>query len=432
MLQWLIFHAVSVLAAATCGNGSKCPQESPCCSPYGDCGVGAYCLGGCDPVNSFSRGSCVDNPVCQNETYTFANLDGLQSIDKYLGDETKADFVYSGQPLNNNGDLLLTMANNSVGTVISSTKYIWYGKFSAKLKTSRGRGVITAFITMSDAKDEIDFEFVGADLSTAQTNYYHLGYLDYHNSYNISSLSDTFENYHTYEIDWTPDQITWSIDGKVGRTKKRSDTWNATTGQYDYPQTPARLQLSLWPGGLASNPPGTIAWAGGVIDWNSADIQQHGYYYVSINQISVECYAPLPGTKITGSNSYVYADDKFLNSSIQITGDPHVLASFQATGTNLTAGNSTSSSTSSAATSSATKASIPGQGSLNNGGTADAERGGSIDNSAGSSNVVGTPSAATTGFSQGIASPSSQKSSTDKLAIPVFLIFVATVAFWLC
>lgn len=46
------------------------------------------------------------------------------------------------------------------------------------MKTSRGAGVITAFIYLSDVKDEIDYEWVGADLQTAQTNYYFQGILD--------------------------------------------------------------------------------------------------------------------------------------------------------------------------------------------------------------------------------------------------------------
>ena len=34
---------------------------------------------------------------------------------------------------------------------------------------------MTAFITMSDVKDEIDYEFVGTELTIAQTNYYAQG-----------------------------------------------------------------------------------------------------------------------------------------------------------------------------------------------------------------------------------------------------------------
>jgi beta-glucanase (GH16 family) len=67
------------------------------------------------------------------------------------------------------------MPPNSVGTLLASTHYVWYGKITAKLKTSRGAGVVTAFILLSDVKDEIDFEFVGVELDTAQTNFYFQG-----------------------------------------------------------------------------------------------------------------------------------------------------------------------------------------------------------------------------------------------------------------
>jgi beta-glucanase (GH16 family) len=67
------------------------------------------------------------------------------------------------------------MPRRSVGTVLASTVYMWYGSVKAKLKTARGRGVVTAFILLSDVKDEIDYEFVGVDLQTAQTNYYFQG-----------------------------------------------------------------------------------------------------------------------------------------------------------------------------------------------------------------------------------------------------------------
>ncbi|KAI9684171.1 MAG: hypothetical protein M1829_003441 [Trizodia sp. TS-e1964] len=227
------------------------------------------------------------------------------------------------------------MPVESVGTVLASTAYVWYGKISAKLKTSRGAGVVTAFILLSDDKDEIDFEFVGTQLTTAQTNYYSQGVTNYNNGGNIS-LSDTFASYHTYEIDWTPDQITWSIDGQVGRTKKRSETWNATSNRFDYPQTPSRIQLSIWPGGLATNGKGTIDWAGGPIDWNSGDVATAGYFYAGVTEVSVQCYDP-PASAGSGKTSYVYTNLAGTNDTISLTDKPTVLKSLLGTGTNMTA-----------------------------------------------------------------------------------------------
>lgn len=86
------------------------------------------------------------------------------------------------------------MAPSTVGTLLASNHYMWYGKTTAKLKTSRGKGVVTAFILLSDMKDEIDFEFVGVDLDTAQTNYYFQGVTDCQ-SLCYSTLLHVFELY---------------------------------------------------------------------------------------------------------------------------------------------------------------------------------------------------------------------------------------------
>lgn len=103
------------------------------------------------------------------------NLDRIADKSEYLGDASKADWVADGTPQTFQNQVLLTMAPDTVGTVLASTFYVWYGKISAKLKTSRGQGVVTAFILLSDVKDEIDYEFVGADLEDAQTNFYYQG-----------------------------------------------------------------------------------------------------------------------------------------------------------------------------------------------------------------------------------------------------------------
>lgn len=83
-----------------------------------------------------------------------------------------------GKALSYQNSVLLTMAPDSVGTVLASTTYMWYGNAKAHLKTSRGQGAVTAFILLSDVKDEIDYEFIGSNLTTAQTNYYFQGITD--------------------------------------------------------------------------------------------------------------------------------------------------------------------------------------------------------------------------------------------------------------
>ncbi|KZF24450.1 glycoside hydrolase family 16 protein, partial [Xylona heveae TC161] len=348
-----------VYAATTCDVNNKCPSDTPCCSQYGQCGVGAYCLGGCDPRSSFALDSCAPAPVCKSEDFKFTNLDGVTANTKYLGDASQTNWVSSGQPIMYQGQqVLLTMAPDTVGTLLASAHYLWYGKVSATMKTSRGAGVVTAFILLSDVKDEIDFEFIGTDLVTAQSNFYFQGIPNYWNEKNISVDSSTFDDYHTYEIDWTPDSITWSIDGQVGRTLDKNTTWNATANRYEFPQTPARIQLSLWPGGLASNGQGTIEWAGGLVDWNSQDIKNFGYDYAMVKEVNVECYQPPSGANVTGSKSYIYNSPAGTNDTVALTNDNTILKSFIATGTNMSADDS-SSSASASASSKSTKSAAP-------------------------------------------------------------------------
>lgn len=236
---------------------------------------------------------------------SFASIDHIEKQTEYLGNSSEAAWVYTGYIDSFDDSLLLQMPNGSTGTVVSSTQYFLYGKIGASMKTSRDRGVITAFITFSDVQDEIDYEFLGYNLTNPQSNYYAKGILNYTNTRN-SSVSDTFNNWHYYEIDWQEDEIQWLIDGDVVRTLKKDDTWNSTTDRYDFPQTPSRVQFSLWPGGSTLNGLGTIEWAGGEINWDSQDIQDFGYYYAYLKNFTVEVY-DLPSVVLhlgKGNSSY--------------------------------------------------------------------------------------------------------------------------------
>lgn len=138
------------------------------------------------------------------------------------------------------------------------------------------------------------------------------------------------------------------------RTLYAADTYNATTGEYQFPQTPSRIMLSLWPAGSSTNGKGTIDWAGGLIDWDSG-YMVNGYYYAQIMNVDVECYSPASSANVTGSKSYVYNSDTGLNSSVAVTDDNTILASFYATGENQSFDPNASSSSSSSASTTATQ-----------------------------------------------------------------------------
>lgn len=241
------------------------------------------------------------------------------------------------------------------------------------------------------------------------------------------TLSDTFNNYHTYEIDWTPDTVTWKVDGQVGRTLKKSDTWNSTTNQWMYPQTPARVQLSLWPGGLESNGQGTIDWAGGLVDWNSADIKNNGYYYATFQTVTVDCFNATSPPGTNNGVSYTYNNAAGTNDTVVDGKNSTVLKSLIGTGTDMNAGDPASSSSGSSAAPSATAETVPGRSGENPGTdnhAGDSGSGSGASSAAGNSGSSATSasgSSATGGSSNGAfsqnpgSSGSSSKSGAEKL-----------------
>lgn len=246
---------------------------------------------------------------------------------------------------------------------------------------------------------------------------------------------DTFDSYHTYTIDWQPDRLTWAVNGTVMRTLKKSDTFNKTTNQYHYPQTPARVQLSIWPAGLSKNGKGTVDWAGGLIDWNTPDVQKNGYYYAMYKNVDVKCYDAPDGANKTGSKSYQYTSKDGIDKSVSITDDPTILKSLLGTGTDMDKDFPSASASASGSTASNTDvATVPGlsgagpgtdgtRGGNGNGGSSGSSVGGS-----GVSSATGSESTGIGGFSQGTGAKKGSSATPNNEPILRGSIFAAVVA----
>jgi len=145
-----------------------------------------------------------------------------------------------------------------------------------------------------------------------QSNYFWLGLANYThtNGQTFSGLSDTHDNYHNYTIDWQPDSLQWLIDGNVMRTVNKADTLSSDGSHYQYPSTPARVQLSIWPAGIPSSAPGTVSWAGGMINWSDPDYIAQGQFSTLVTSVSISCRTedsttstkPIP----PNAQSYIY------------------------------------------------------------------------------------------------------------------------------
>lgn len=105
---------------------------------------------------------------------------------------------------------------------------------------------------------------------------------------------DTATSFHTYTLNWQPEQLEWWVDGIVIRTVKKADTWKEQYQQYQYPTTPSRVQISIWPAGIPASPKGTVEWAGGMINWADQDYAANGYFWNTIKGINITCTDQLP------------------------------------------------------------------------------------------------------------------------------------------
>ena len=186
-------------------------------------------------------------------------------------------------------DLALTKGGNfGDGVRISTTRYILYGKLTARMKAAAVGGLVNTFITMSDRKDEIDWEIVGGEATSAQSNIFYKGIKEFgvHGGKHNIPAGGKVDDFHTYTIDWRSDALIFSIDGQVVRTY-RNDA-NAVSpmtpkGERWFPSTPSLVQVSVWDGCKEGNQ-GTCNWAGGPIKWSG------NQYKASFDYIDIQCY----------------------------------------------------------------------------------------------------------------------------------------------
>lgn len=181
---------------------------------------------------------------------------------------------------------------------LRSKFYFFWGRTEVIAKASRGTGIISSIMFLSDNLDEIDWEWKGGNHSHVFSNYFGKGQPDFHNGGDHVVPGDPTNDYHNYTIVWTKDALDFYIDQAKVRTVLRKDNPKL------YPQTPMRISLGIWAGGDPSLPPGTREWAGGDTDYSK------GPYSFFVKSTHVTDYS-------TGKE-YVYGDKSGSWESIQI------------------------------------------------------------------------------------------------------------------
>lgn len=230
-------------------------------------------------------------------------------MDTALGKAISVDFTKgavnsfssSGSPTYDSSGVHLTVAKPGDSPQLTSIFYIMFGKVSLTMKAAPGAGIVSSLVLQSDDLDEIDMEWLGADGSEVQTNYFGKGDITTYNRGAFNPAPNNQNQFITYTIEWTPEQVTWSVGGSVVRVLTP-----ATADPNQYPQTPMQVKFGSWSGGDPSNAPGTITWARGPT--NYAD----GPFTMTVQSLSIIDYS-------TGT-LYKYGDTSGSWGSIQAIG----------------------------------------------------------------------------------------------------------------
>ena len=106
-------------------------------------------------------------------------------------------------------------------------------------------------------------EWLGADGTEVQTNYFGKGDVTTYNRGEFNPAANNQNEFITYTVEWTAEQVTWSVGSTVVRVLTP-----ATADANQYPQTPMQVKFGAWSGGDRSNAPGTITWARGPTDYS--------------------------------------------------------------------------------------------------------------------------------------------------------------------
>lgn len=236
----------------------------------------------CNPLTS----TCPDDPA----------LGQAISIDFTKG-EVNSFTSAGGTPSYGSDGVSFTVAASGDSPQLISLFYIMFGRVECTMKAAPGTGIVSSLVLQSDDLDEIDLEWLGADNSQVQTNYFGKGITGNYDRGQFNPAAGNQDRFITYTIDWNAERIIWYVDGTVIRTLTASQAGN------QYPQTPMTVRFGAWSGGDPSNNQGTIEWAGGYTNYAA------GPYSMVVKSLSVTDYS-------TGS-AYRYTDNSGSWTSIQ-------------------------------------------------------------------------------------------------------------------
>ena len=126
---------------------------------------------------------------------------------------------------------------NYLSGELKTTETFQYGRFVTRMKSENREGTVASFFTYWTGPDwsvgqwnEIDVEIVPSvkkslGASPFSTNLIYGSGYDYNlQEQSYQSYSEDFSQFHTYEIEWTPEYVSWKVDGILSRKTLATDS----------------------------------------------------------------------------------------------------------------------------------------------------------------------------------------------------------------
>ncbi|KAF2033090.1 concanavalin A-like lectin/glucanase [Setomelanomma holmii] len=221
----------------------------------------------CNPLNT--TGCPTMQALGSNATFLF-NKTGISSNGKVWRKQNQGTIGWDEK-----GGATFQIERSGDAPMVQSNFYMLFGR-----------------LEISEALDEIDWEFLGSNTTHAMTNYFGKGNTTaFDRGINYKMDAAPQDDFHNYTIDWTKDRIQWWIDDKMVRELVPAQALNGK----NYPQTPMNVRLGAWAGGdTTNNDPGVVEWAGGKTDFNA------GPFTMMVRQLYAQDY--------TSAKEYQWAD----------------------------------------------------------------------------------------------------------------------------
>ncbi|KOS12993.1 cell wall glucanase [Malassezia pachydermatis] len=213
---------------------------------------------------------------------SFNDVNSFRPLLQYNGDANQSPFVFESGYLGQGQEGVLFEMTSAHESRISTSRYMLYGRVTARMRHTTAAGLVSSFRTQSDVGDTIEFRLGGTNVTRISTNF---GALD--KSPSLLGLDETTKGFnvnefHNYTIDWTPSNVSWAVDNQIIRTLQRQNAGNM------FPRSPSRVVFALY-GTSSGSSKQEKDWANGILSYQDKGYQDRGYFAQELSHVTINC-----------------------------------------------------------------------------------------------------------------------------------------------